>query len=201
LVDFKKTLMDISFDDANKEYLSNSKLEVIHFDYLTEKHIAGLGCSEKISSTDALFCCNLKNENYLIEFKNGKIARDEKENKAIKKNLAAKIVYSLLTYMQLFKKDLSHVKEHLIYILVYNEEKNKANQKTRTSVSESLNSHKFWMEDRAKIGIAGIKANLNDFEKLYFKKVYTITETEFQTQFVDIWENTSFCTLQVSCAD
>lgn len=65
-------LKKASYDDANKQYMCESNITVIHFDKIPNEYTRGRGWSFGPRSNDALYID--KNRHwYFIEFKNGGI--------------------------------------------------------------------------------------------------------------------------------
>jgi hypothetical protein len=87
------------------------------------------------------------------------------------------------------QKGISYTRLHLSYILVYNEAMNPESDKDGASeyqVSPSrVGIAKHFMEKKAKGKF--VRFNLKRFEQLYFKSVYTVTESEFENKFVCTW--------------
>lgn len=177
---YKATLKKTSYDDHNKEYMTHSTLEVVNFDELKNQFQRELRGERPLCSNDALFE-NPDGEIFMIEFKNGRLDKTEIYN------LLRKNYDSVLIHMHYDKRDIRTIKENLNYILVYNEEKNQSKEGTNESISSS--------DSRKKIGdtfASKAKDNFNlfglgYFERYTFKKVYTLTQKQFEEQFIQTW--------------
>lgn len=162
-------------DGINEFFMTESLLEVVNFDIVKNKYIINMGLKENPKSNDALFVKKDGNSVF-IEFKNGYI--DGKKKYDIKK----KIYDSLLIFTDIISKGISYTREHMDYILVYNEQKNMDNDeepKSRVQISK----HR---DDIAKrFAVLGrtnhIKYGLEAFKKYCFSNVYTYTEDEFNS--------------------
>lgn len=172
--DFKSTLKETSLDDSNKEdkkYMTKSELPAIDFDLVKRKYANSLGLSEdKAHSVDAIVITKEENLEYFIEFKNGKV-----EGKT-KRNIKDKIRDSLLIYSDVTLKNVSYTRKNAIFILVYNEEKNK-----RGKSLDDIRSH---LMDKAQIEER--RFDLEKFEDIFFKEVHTYTEKQFDNFIKDI---------------
>lgn len=183
--DFKKTtLKETSFDSQNREYMTQSTLEVINFDNLKEEFFQKIkNVTERtFCSNDALFLHN-ENEIYMIEFKNGII------NQSIIYNLFWKNFDSILIYMHYDIRDIERIKNNLNYILVYNQEKNSNIPGTGQSISQSDSRNQFGKSLAKKAEKEFIQFGLGYFKDYIFKDVYTLNESQFESRFLKIWES------------
>lgn len=112
------TLQETSKDHhniANNQsviYMTDSKIKVVNFDLVKHEYCKNIGLLDIASFVEALY---FKDDNiYFIEFKNGRIDKNE---------VIKKIYDSLLMFSDISQKDISYFREHLHFILVYNEEK------------------------------------------------------------------------------
>lgn len=170
--ELKKT----SYDDSNEQYMTESNLSVYNFDNVMKHYCKSRKIKKYIpSSADAFYVCK-NNEMYLIEFKNGRINKEDIFG--IKK----KILESLLVMTDLFKIHISDTREDLNFILVYNNVKN-------TSYEEMVQS----LDDIAKNDNSMYSLKL--FEKIYFKEVFTLNQEEFENDFVKKWKP---CNIQIT---
>ncbi len=108
------TLKDTSFDGDHKSYMTESPRQVINFDktadaYTTERHLSKL-----LASNDALFSAG-NGKLVFVEFKNGRIT------KTVGFELRGKVYDSVLILSDLTASTLSEIREHVTYILVYND--------------------------------------------------------------------------------
>ena len=163
--------------------MTNSMLDAVNFDAVKNKYIEqltkqGIKISDTPKSNDAFFVSG-DGYMYFIEFKNGKIDNGE---------VRTKIFDSLLILTDIIEAGISYTRQNLNYILVYNETKNHTKPKgeelqyspSRTKFAEHL------IEKKAKKKF--IRFNLEKFEKLYFKNVFTVTSEKFESDFVKKWD-------------
>lgn len=68
---YRTTLKNTSYDDTNREYMTESQLEVVDLDKVKEEYCSPLKLKEPPKSCDALYENN--DELFFIEFKNGKV--------------------------------------------------------------------------------------------------------------------------------
>lgn len=168
----KETLKKISEDSSQNPYIymTESDKEAICFDKVNSNYIKGMKLPDNPESNDALYIVN-ENEIYFIEFKNGKLNNKDKIF-----NLYEKIYNSLLIFTDITKADLEYCRNHLNYILVYNESKNPTDKNSNQDTSKNQIAKHF----SNKAGKTFCLFHLNKFEKIYFKKVLTYTEKEFE---------------------
>ncbi|MBQ3023931.1 MAG: hypothetical protein IJD23_01310 [Spirochaetaceae bacterium] len=165
-----KTIDEISFDNANNVYMTESKLKAVDFDtFKTNYFFRNTNISSKeMRSNDALFILN--EENFIfIEFKNGDITSSLQKEK-----IRNKITESLLILNDVLEKNLTFDRSHIDYILVYNTSKNGKFEKQRVN---SLTKFSSKMASYAKktFLIAGF-----DRYKIFFHDVKTVNEKEFE---------------------
>lgn len=198
----QKSLREISCDTSQKrnEYMCSSALPAFDFDaikeWYAETYLPGLSMTP--CSNDALWL----NEKHItfIEFKNGKI--DGSENNKI----IFKLYDSLLLlldekldvswYQEDFKPNISYTREHMDYILVYNQEKfDKKNltPQTRRGKERQLqdSSHRTLMYKTLRnLGKKSlILFGLDRFEGYLFHRVYTMDQVEFENYLLDCGVN------------
>ena len=105
------TMKRASLDDTNRVYMCDSLLKVIHFDKVPNEYSKGRGWNGVPKSNDALYI-DTYGKWYFIEFKNGKVYKDD---------IYRKIYDSLI---MLWEKeilpDIDFVRDNVNYILVYN---------------------------------------------------------------------------------
>jgi len=183
------SLKKTSKNDADKKsivYMTSSKINVIDFDGVKNDYIANLKLSDTPKSNDALFAG--KAELFFIEFKNGNM-----KNELYK--VKRKIFDSLLIFTDIVCKGVSYTRQKVNYILVYNKENSKEyieslrNKLEKDEVHDARNYDKIMNSlsqfANIELDIFGLR---NQFEKLYFKEVYTYTEQEFEEKFVKQYE-------------
>ena len=179
----KSTLKETSYDGANKEYMTDSLLEVIDFDKVKLQYCNLLGLEGEVpKSCDALLF--LQNKTIFIEFKNGKV-----ETFDVRK----KIYDSVLIFSDLKKCTISETRKNIEYILVYNEEKNKNSKdcrefsKREIQESKSFKSISNSISKLAKKEI--IRFRIGDFQNYILKDIHTYTMEEFEEKLTKIIEN------------
>ena len=201
IIDEKQSsLEEVSYDNENDIYMSNSQMQVCSFDKVKEWYV-----SEKIplanpnpKSNDALYFG--ENECYFIEFKNGKITNQ------VNFEINKKIYDSLFILFDLEYRDkkgnlvnsISYTRSSMTYILVYNEENSLNSRPTRQTeegknrqqeVSSSRHRNELYKTMRKLAKEEFILFGLDQFENYLFKKVHTYTEKEFEQNFVMCQQN------------
>ena len=170
------TLKETSKDDHDGTvvYMTESSAAAVNFDDVKSEYISRLSLCESPKSNDALIINSTELATF-IEFKNGKFDRPKEFN------VRKKIYDSMLMLTDIIDKNISFTREHLDYILVYNESKNPDPKKAYSS-SESRD-----LIDKTLLGFGNerlIKYGLGIFQNYCFKNVYTYTEKEFEDNFV-----------------
>jgi hypothetical protein len=181
--DNQDSLKNTSYDEDNDEYMTNIDLPVINFDKVTISYQKKCNLSACPCSNDALYIT----ENGLIvfiEFKNGTL--DQK--KAFE--LQYKIYDSLLTLFYIEKEKKSIPKNKLVYILVYNDEKNSESSPSeqnsydrKTQIQSSPAKDAIGKILASKANSHFIKFGLEKIGKLYFKEIFTWSKKEFEKEF------------------
>jgi hypothetical protein len=176
------TLKETSKDDhedknRNIEYMTSSELSAVNFDKVKDEYIKDLSVPEALKSCDALYYNNSK-EDYLIEFKNGKVG---------KQDIRLKITESLLVLTDIINQDISYTRKNLSFILVYNETKYPLTVDEKCKIQDSQSREYIGKSVSEKAKDEFIRFNLSRFKRLYFKDVYTVTKDEFETRFVKNW--------------
>ena len=179
---FKKnmsTFKETSYDkDGEKPgYMTDSQIQVINFDKVKDGYIKNLALSNTPCSNDALYF-GKDNKIFFVEFKNGVL--DERPRRNF--NICKKIYDSLLIFNDIVHQNISFCRENLYFILVYNENKNKreACKTEQEESSKAIISKKIHKKAKKKF----VRFGLDRFEKLYFKEVFTYTESEFEDAFL-----------------
>ncbi len=161
---FKTTLKETSKDDSDKDnvvYMTESSLEVTNFDLVKTRYTNGLSLSEEsATSVDALI--QKDGIFYFIEFKNGIL------KSSVKHEVKDKVRDSLLIYNDIKNTTISENRINAVFILVYNEEKNK--NKSASVVGKMM---KLADEELISFG-------MEKFKKLFFKEVHTYTEAQLE---------------------
>lgn len=164
--------------DGKEFYMTESTAKVINFDGVKNDYVKELSLFETPKSNDALHV-NDNGELTFIEFKNGDMSKE-------RFNIRLKIFDSLLILTDIINEGVNFTRSNMNYILVYNEEKNLNDESQIMSVQESVSRTKIEKHfTEVKAGKKFIGFNLERFEKLYFKGVYTYTQKEFEKNFVN----------------
>lgn len=160
--------------------MTQSGREVIDFDAVKDEYVKGLDLKDVPKSNDALFdegngCFTF------VEFKNGLI--DKKEQFSIRK----KIYDSVLIFTDITKTDLSFMRDHMKYILVYNETVNQNNsedkvlkEKQKSKVQNSVSYDQLAKSVLKYSNQEYICFGLNIFKNYCFKEVHTYDQEEFK---------------------
>ena len=177
------SLQKTSYDETNKCYMTDSQLQVIHFDNVVKNRGKEFG-PERPKSNDALYIAD-DGKMYFIEFKNGRIGTE------VKLELKLKICESLLMFMDITKKDLCFIRENLSYILVYNEEGYPlTNQELKEldGIMSRLNPLTVRLSSKAEEYF--VRFAFRRFKNFYFKEVFTLNKEEFEDYInINKWEN------------
>jgi hypothetical protein len=139
--------------------MTTNQIIVVNFDTFKDSIVRRFGLSESPKSCDAL--CYINGQFFLIEFKNGKMNKHE---------IRGKIFESLLLLTEELKVTINYTRDNLTFILVYND-----SAQGRHDIDSALSR-------KAKIN--DILFGLDGFERLYFKKVFTMNENEFEIKFI-----------------
>jgi hypothetical protein len=162
-------------------YMTDSMIDVVNFDLVKNEYVKDMSLSELPESNDAFYVDDTE-EMCFIEFKGGRL------NKEKIYGIRLKIFDSLLILKDIININISHTRTNLNYILVYNENKNplSSDEDNVIQVSKSRVAIGDYLMKKGRLKL--IRFNLERFEKLYFKNVFTITEEEFNSRFVKRWE-------------
>jgi hypothetical protein len=173
----KTTLKETSKDthDGKVMFMTESTHSVVDFDAVKHEYIKGLRLSEVPASNDAL-CIGNNEEYYFIEFKNGLIDKEKKFK------IRLKLFDSLLMFTDIVGSGVSFTRSKMSYILVYNKKKNPLLDGMQDSPSRDYLGHK--ITGKAKKTLKQLDLELDRFEGLYLKTVYTYTEEAFESEFV-----------------
>lgn len=173
-------LSKLSRDDTNNVIMICSEIEAVNYDnvknkYSKYKKIYNLKSNDVLYEKSKNYKFNSKDEYFFIEFKNGKINnKNEFDNKIIFE-IKEKIYDSVIILLELIEKDFEYLRNNFSYILVYNEIKNSSKEKIKMHIIE---------KSQGDI----IKFGLDKFKGYLFKEVYTCTEKEFESKFLQFWE-------------
>ena len=171
------TLQEISIDDHEKDnvqYMTDSQRMAVNFDKVKEEYISNLSLVEVPKSNDALF---LSRDNKLIfvEFKNGFM--DGKKKFDVRK----KIYDSIIILTDILDVGISHLRDQMEYVLVYNENINEDEKEILQKKSYVQPSKAY---DSLAKGIFGMAKKeyvcfgYDIFKNYCFKDVHTYTEKE-----------------------
>ena len=179
--DHLSNLKETSIDkrDGTPQYMTLSTRDAVNFDDVKEEYVKQLGVSEIPKSNDALFDDG-KGFLVFVEFKNGFMDRPKQFE------VRKKVYDSALIFTDITSTGISYMRDHMKYILVYNETANQDNdldeelkKKRKTAVQPSpafdafaKNVGKYANEEYVCFG-------LKIFQNYCFKEVHTYTEAEF----------------------
>lgn len=175
------TIKDVSYDNSNHVYMTDSELPVYNFDTIKDWYASELAVDENkldVKSNDALYITS--DSILFIEFKNGNIDKGN-EKAALKRKIYDSyiILFDEITNAKDvvlgFRSSLGFMLKHADYILVYNGEKNPSSKK---------NVIRHGYLEKGNIDIKP-RFGLSIFEGYLFRKVRTYTEEEFQKNFVE----------------
>lgn len=162
-------MKDCSLDDSrgNHKYLVDFEVDkkVVNFDKMKR-----LFCKEYLDIEETSMKsvdCYLElttGEMVLIEFKNGKLKKEEEKIK-----LKLKLKDSMLIICDAFEKSIKDVKDRLIYIVVYNSEKNPQKNKKGKQYVYNRSSKKY-----------RCRFDLEDLDENIVQKILTLDEYEFK---------------------
>lgn len=158
-------------DSADTKYMTNSNMEVVHFDLVKRCYVNELGLSEDTAtSVDAIV--GFKDCISFIEFKNGKVNN---------RNIKDKARDSLLMFLDITGKNITYSRKEVELIVVYNIEKNPLpNQFKKGKLQETPSRIKIGEHIAAKAGETFILFDLERYKKLYFKEVRTYSREMFE---------------------
>ena len=109
----RTSLNKTSYDESNKEYMTDSTLNVISFDKFKEYYLSMQNLDQSLAnSADTLTCDD--EYTYLIEFKNGDIDNHQIESK---------LKDSVIILCDEWKRTISNTRRDIVFVLVYNEER------------------------------------------------------------------------------
>ena len=177
------------------EYMSESMLSVYNFDEVARRYFDGQPQrpGELPKSADALVKCDA--DSYaLVEFKNGRL------NGRRMHEVHQKALDSLLILGDLLKTTISWSREHLDYVLVYNEAKNATGLSEDDDPSRGVQSSRSRRDivratSRLGLGDRSRRSSVAEFglgrklRNYCFREVRTYTERDFQRELVSSWEH------------
>ena len=167
--DHIESLQDLSYDTAEKEYLTTATHCAIAFDKAKSSYIRQYADPKsELSSVDALLQTN--DAVVLVEFKNGDLSDGKR-----KKEVRLKVCDSLLMLSGIFNISLSEIRTQTDFILVYNEEKNPRSDPEKNRSRNAIHGH--WME---KANTDEVRFSMNMLRSIYFREVHTFTTEQFE---------------------
>ena len=179
------TFKETSYDKDGKEpgYMTNSEIQVINFEKVKDCYIKDMSLTGKPCSNDALYI-GKNSKIFFVEFKNGNLEK----NKQKIFNVYNKIYYSLLIFNDIVHQNISFCRENLYFILVYNESKNCSEERETKQEDSPKAMISKRIHNKAKKKF--VRFGLEKFEKIYFKEVFTYTESEFENLFLSLINET-----------
>lgn len=170
------SLKEISYDDRNKEYMTELSDRTIHFDKVSDQY-AILKGKNNLKSIDGLYTEGFSK--IFIEFKNGRIVSGNEVNKNKLKKIEGKILSSETILCDMIGEEQEYMKDNIDFILVYSEEKNKDYKKEEVvKISPSLEKLSIGFLKLGKKEF--IKFGLEKYKGSHFKEVHTYTKEEFE---------------------
>lgn len=178
------TLKKTSKDKGRNEYMTESDLEVVDFDKVKEAYIRGMALSEEPCSSDALYA-DKTGDIYFVEFKNGFV------DKRTGFNICNKIYDSLLIFNDIMNTTATFCRKKVNFILVYNAERNSSDASGKVAVTKDMVEEASpsraeiakYFSRKAKKHF--VRFGLEKFKNLYFRDVFTYTESEFEKEFLN----------------
>ncbi len=165
--------------DETEFYMTESLLEVINFDAAKDRYIQSLSMPKMPKSNDALYISN-DGEIYFIEFKTGNL---RSEIQAVQ----IKILDKLLLFTDMINQGISYTRQHISYILVYNEADNLLSDKEINEIQVSPSRERIKSYFIRKANDHFIRFSLKRLKKMYLKDIFTVTEAEFEDNFIKKW--------------
>lgn len=177
------SLRDTSLDDNAtnvKHYMTKSSLSVYNFDMVKARYSNALRVSEQPKSVDALaFSAN--GDIYLIEFKNGDISNRKKGLE-----IRQEIYDSLIILYDLLGVGPALSRSEVVFVLVYNEHKNKCANEVDQSVSSENSRIKIANAVSQKANKSFVPYGLNGLRNFCLKDMKTVTAAEFDRDVVPL---------------
>lgn len=169
-----KSLKELSKDDSDIndiQYMTESQIQAVDFDRVKQKYTNGLGLSEECAaSADALLSSSQGTT--FVEFKNGKVNN---------RNIKDKARDSLLILCDILDTTISYTRDHIDFIVVYNQQKNPLpNQVKKQKVQDSFSREEIGKFFSKKAGQEFILFDLERYKGMYFRKVHTYSAEEFE---------------------
>ena len=166
-----KSLSRISAYNSGNSVMTESKITAINFDKIPNEFARGKNYPTVPKSNDALYIAD--DSWYFIEFKSGSIDKSE---------IFKKIYDSLMMLIDMhIISDYQFVRDHICYILVYNEGKYSTVQTSDSRAA--LYNHT--------LALAKTEERLFEIEKFegyLFKETHTYTQKMFEEKFISVME-------------
>lgn len=179
LKDNMSTLRETSLDDHDPNsiaYMTNSDRGAVNFDNVKRKYVENLHLHEEPKSNDALFI-NDMGKLVFVEFKNGFM--DGQKKFAVRK----KIYDSIIILTDILNVGVSHLRDNMKYILVYNESVNACEKdvlKKKKEAVQHSQSFDYFAKSLSRLADEEyVCFGIRIFENYCFSKVHTYTEKEF----------------------
>lgn len=159
-----RSLKDISLDKSNDQYMVKLPNKAIDFDNFKKDYCRKINSHQNnTSSADALFYH--QDKLLMVEFKNGQLAKMRHSD--LEMMLKNKMLHSLLMFCDVTGTTISFTRKNLVFILVYNEEKNKIfKNKIRKHISSKAKTHI-------------VRFGLDKFPEFFYNDVQTLTAEQF----------------------
>ena len=179
LKDNMSTLRETSLDDHDPNsiaYMTNSDRGAVNFDNVKRKYVENLHLHEEPKSNDALFI-NDMGKLVFVEFKNDFM--DGQKKFAVRK----KIYDSIIILTDILNVGVSHLRDNMEYILVYNESVNACEKdvlKKKKEAVQHSQSFDYFAKSLSRLADEEyVCFGIRIFENYCFSKVHTYTEKEF----------------------
>jgi hypothetical protein len=193
---FSSTLQETSKDDSGVSknppepvvFMTDCQAPVVSFDSF-KNNIVQNGWGGIPKSCDALYMCDADMW-FLIEFKNGQIENANKKD--LKTNeiydAVRKLFESLFLLTEKLGQTIEFTRRNLVFILVYNEDKNKGLGGEYLAVKSGITK---WGHHKGTLQMCPLSEivpaepfNIAYFDKLYVKDMYICSKKTFNEEFV-----------------
>ena len=176
--DTKETFREMSYDGTDNVSMIDCNQIGYNFDKVKTHYANSLGLTEEVAkSIDTLYYSRKINKYIFVEFKNGLM-------KNAKADVIRKLKDSLLIFCDIFNANISFTRKNALFILVYNEEKNKKKNNTTNGDEYGKDEMKDYIYGLAKEH--EIRFGLERYRGLYFCDVFTYGKAEFNNVLNDI---------------
>ena len=176
--DTKETFKKMSYDGTDNVSMIDCNQIGYDFDLVKTHYANSLGLTEEVAkSIDTLYYSRKINKYIFVEFKNGLMTN-------AKADVIHKVKDSLLIFCDIFNENISFTRKNALFILVYNEEKNRKINKTTNGDEygkDELKKHIYGLAKEHEILFG-----LERYRGLYFCDVFTYGKAEFNNVLNDI---------------